>query len=232
MKNFIYLIIITLLISCTTNHSENTDKLLNSNYSVLSISDVIGINLESIGIPTQNEIDIIFFILQNTREINIHQMRGETENQVLVNNDGREAVYDKNGDIVSNPYNKGSFNNYNYKTEPIKKFLVDTLPWLEWGNDPIDPTSKDERFYYYTLDLNVGIQTYIFEGRKSNIKSIDISDFSNDELETLKLFKYIIFNDVYNINLVEDNLDMLENDGNFYWSYFYQIHDLFGIRQE
>ena len=55
--------------------------------------------------PDTEKLSIIRYILKNTYENNIHKMRGEIENTVYVNEDGREAVFDKDGNIVTNSYN-------------------------------------------------------------------------------------------------------------------------------
>lgn len=222
MKKILIVISVLSLFSCVSNNS--TVKNFN-----LSIGRVMDIDMDSLVIPTQGEIDIIYYILQNTPEMNIHRMREEVNNQVFVHESGAEAVYDETGALVTNPYNKGSFNYYNYKTEPLKKFIGDTLPWLEWGNDRVDPTSKDERLYYYLFDLDIGLQTYIFEGRKQSIESIDITSLTKDELDVLKLFKYLIFNDGYEIKYNVESMDRLEAEGDFYWSYFQQIQNLLGL---
>ena len=100
-------------------------------------------------------------------------MRGETDNVVYVNKDGREFVYNSiTGELVQNDYNQGSYNYGKYE-EPFDKFLLDILPWLKWGNTYNDPTDFTERLYYYLWDLNYGIQDYIFTGRKNEIKKIE-----------------------------------------------------------
>lgn len=232
MKKALYLIFIVLLFNCTTTKQQESTKQNNNEEVEFSISQFMSNNSNESELPDQYKINIIYYILQNTQERNIHKMRGETDNIVLVNEDGREAVYGGNGDIVTNLYNKGSYNYFDYKKEPIKKFIVDILPWLELGNDPNDPTTQFERLYYYTLDLGYGIQTYILKGRKQELLNVDISTLSQDEIDTYALFEYIIFNEDYGIKFNDDNMEKLEVDGDYYWTYFYQIHKLLGILQE
>lgn len=232
MKKILYLITIVFLFGCVTTKTSNNQKSTNKTNDLVSISNLMENKTNITSLPEQKRLNIIFFILQNTKELNIHKMRGETDNIVMVNEDGREAVYDGNGDLVTNAYNKGSYNFFNYRKEPVKKFIADTYPWLKLGNDPADPTSEAERFFHYTYDLNIGIQTYIFEGRKTELKQIDVTTLSDDEKNVYKLFNYIIFNDNYNIKFIDENMDKLEKDGSYYWDYFYQIHDLFGILQK
>lgn len=180
-------------------------------------------------IPNQQRINIIYYILQNTKENSIHQMRGETDNILLVNDNGGEAVYNGvTGELVTN-FNKGSRNYYNYIEEPIKKFLFDSLQWLKWGVATDDPTSEMERLYYYTMDVNNAIQKYIFVGSKSPLEEVDISKFSKEELNVLRLFDYLLFNELYTVTLIDENLERLEKDAEYYWSYFYQMHYILGM---
>lgn len=232
MRSFFFISIFIILLGCnttktTTEEAEEVEE--SSETQNLSITDLMTEKTNKMEIPDQKRVNIIFYILQNTQEVSIHQMRGETDNVVMVNEDGREAVYDVDGNLVTNSYNKGSYNLYDYTKEPIKKFLMDTLPWLELGNDPGDPTTQIERLYYYTYDLNLGIQTYLFKGRYTNLKNIDITSLSGDEINIYKLFNYIIFNDSYEIKLANENIKKLQKDADYYWDYFYQIHELFGI---
>jgi hypothetical protein len=180
--------------------------------------------------PNSRQLSIVNYILQNTFENNIHRMRGERENRVYTNKDGREVVYDKNGNLVTNSYNQGSYNYGSYE-KPVKKFLLDIAPWLIWGNTPDDPTSFNERLYYYTLDLDYGIQTYILKGSQGEIEEIHFNELSKDEKEVYYIFLYILLNDNYKIKLNDENIERLKNDGDYYWEYFYQIQEILNVRQ-
>ena len=100
---------------------------------------------------------IIYTILAHTRESAIHQMRGQTDNKVYIHEDGREGVYDKNGDLVTNGYNDGTFNYANPITEPLLHYTMDISPWIQLGLSETDPTSTIERIYAYMGDLEAGI---------------------------------------------------------------------------
>jgi hypothetical protein len=180
--------------------------------------------------PNQNELSVIRYILKNTYENNIHKMRGETENQVYVSKDGREAVYDKDGKLVTNSYNQGSYN-YGSYDEPIKKFILDIAPWLLWGNTRDDPTSFNERLYYYTLDLDYGIQKYIFEGSKEKLEGVQFNRLTEDEKEVYYIFLHLLFNKNYIIKLNTGNIQRLINDGKYYYEYFYQVQELLNVKQ-
>jgi hypothetical protein len=180
--------------------------------------------------PNQEQLSIINYILKNTYENNIHRMRGETENRVYTAEDGREAVFDKDGNLVTNSYNRGSYNYASYN-RPIEKFLLDIAPWLKLGNARDDPTSFDERLYYYTLDLDYGIQKYIFEGSGENLEEILFNELSENEKEVYYIFMHIIFNENYRIQLNRENIPRLINDGKYYYEYFYQIQELLNVKQ-
>jgi hypothetical protein len=197
----------------------------------LDIKTLFSLNYSRPQNPDQRQLSIIRYILKNTYENNIHKMRGETENVVYVNEDGREAVFDKNGNLVTNSYNRGSFNYYSNEKEPIKKFLADIAPWLKWGNAQDDPTSFYERLYYYTLDLDYGIQKYIFEGSRDNLEIVSFSDLTADEKEVYYFFLKLIFNEDYSIKLNNNNMERLRADGKYYYEYFFQIQELLNVRQ-
>lgn len=233
MKKIIVLFSIFCFLSCA-----NTEDIKNTKVSSLwSSNEISNIKFDKDFMPTQNQINAIYLILQNTAEINIHKMRGETENQVFINENKEngwypEAVFDKKGDLVTNNYNKWSFNFFLYKEEPLQHFIFDMLPWLVWWNSKNDPTDFNERFYHYLNDLNRGIQNYIFKSDMINIENIDIEKLNYDELMTIRLFSYILFNDNYSIKLTKSNQKKLIDDADFYWSYFYQIHEILGLKQE
>ena len=197
----------------------------------LDIKTLFSLNYSRPQNPDQRQLSIIRYILKNTYENNIHKMRGETENVVYVNEDGREAVFDKNGNLVTNSYNRGSFNYYSNEKEPIKKFLADIAPWLKWGNAQDDPTSFYERLYYYTLDLDYGIQKYIFEGSRDNLEIVSFDALTYYEKEVYYIFLKLIFNENYSIKLNNNNMERLRSDGKYYYEYFFQIQELLNVRQ-
>lgn len=193
--------------------------------------DIKNLKIDSTYTPTSYELSVIYYILQNTYEKNIHQMRGEKYNVVYVkttavDNFYREAVFDKDNNPVTNEYNKASGNFFLNKTEPIKHFTNDMLPWLIMGNSRIDPTVYEERLYYYIYDLDYGIQTYIFEGIDENLKIIDFNSLENSEKMAYRFFAHILFNKNYKIKLNTENKIKLKEDGDFYRSYFLQIQEI------
>ncbi|MDD5930623.1 MAG: hypothetical protein PUC37_12550 [Spirochaetales bacterium] len=226
----LFLVIAAVSIFAETNMLKAFEK----SYKEKESAECLDKGLKKMGINILKEIpdenlSIINFILKNTHEINIHRMRGENENEIYVNEDGREAVYDKNGKLVTNSWNKGSFNYASYD-KPIDKFNLDIFPWMIWGNAKDDPTTFDERLYYYCMDLDYGIQSYIFLEDKSVLEKISFSDLSDDEKKVYHLFNYLIFNGKYKVQLCEENIQQLQDSADFYWEYFYQIMDLIGFK--
>ena len=134
---------------------------------------------------------IIYTILANTNEVAIHQMRGEIENRVLINPDGREAVYDINGDLLSNGYNDGTFNYANAKSEPLLHYTMDTSPWIQLGISTDDPTSVMERIYAYMGDLEGGI---VRAHRSRPLGTLDEDHRWSDtgEIQAMALFMKVI----------------------------------------
>lgn len=185
-------------------------------------------------IPSDYELSIIHYILRHTSENNIHKMRGESRNEVYINEDRdehgySEAVYDEYGQLVTNSYNQASFNFYLYKTEPIKHFGYDILPWLDMGNTRDDPTSFVERLHYYTLDLNIGIQTYIFNGSVSDFKEIEYSDLPRNEQLIYQFFCYVLFSKDYAVRLDNESKERLKQNTDLYWKYFGQTQSKLGV---
>lgn len=177
--------------------------------------------------PISDEhLSIIHYILCHTYEDNIHKMRGESENQVYYNPEtGQEAVYDKNGKLVRNDYNRGSYNYAKY-SEPFKKFSLDILPWLKWGNTRADPTTFGERLFAYIWDLDYGIQSYIFNQNK--IPQITYKSLTEEEKQICHLFEQLIFNPDYEITFDKSNMEKLRTDDKYYFSYLDQIFEFMG----
>ena len=104
----------------------------------------------------------IYVALSHTMEVNIHQMGGATKNKVYVSPDGHnEAVVDEHGKLVTDCANQASYNYFPADRKPLEHFLFDMLIWIELGNCPSDPTSRDQRITAYLKDFRNGaIQTF------------------------------------------------------------------------
>ena len=70
-----------------------------------------------------------------------HQQNGATDNVKFVSPWGSdEYVYNGQGDLVTDPANRGTYNYFDPTMQPLRHFLGDMLPYYLWGNSPDDPT--------------------------------------------------------------------------------------------
>ncbi len=206
-----------------SNTEENIEMCLKNGLIKLNV------NLDS-EIPAKR-LAAINFILRNTYENNIHKMRGEEDNQVYTKKTGEEAVFDKDGNLVTNDWNCGSYNYGTYE-KPVQKFELDIWPWLVWGNTKDDPTTFDERFYYYLMDLDMGIQEYIFLEKKSGLEKIKYSALNETDKLVYHFFNYLILNDNYKYDLSEKNIKKYKKSADNYWKYLSQLLILAGYKNE
>ena len=120
------------------------------NYKIIIVSAVIFILL----LPRLN-----YSILKNTYEIHQRNMNGASGNVVLLHEEGhQEAVYDSDGNLVTDTANKGSYNFCNPIEEPYCHYKLDTKPWIEFGNGPDDPTTEAERKDAFLKDYWDGLK--------------------------------------------------------------------------
>jgi len=133
-------------------------------------------------------LQIIYLILQNTPEHHIHNLNGVTGNKVFVHIDGHsEAVFDKDGKLVKDGVNDGSYNYFDGTRHPLKHFAFDIHPWIIWGNSSKDKTSKEERIYGYVCDLEIGIRKAL--DAKESLKEIKKENWDKDgQLQALAIF--------------------------------------------
>lgn len=195
----------------------------------------LNVALEKMGIDISkpipdSDLSILNLILRNTYEICIHQMRDEDENQVYTSDDGREFVYDKDGNLVTNAWNQGSYNYAPY-SKPVDKFMLDILPWIVWGNTREDPTSMRERIYYYSMDLFYGTQSYIFLDDMSELEPLTYSSLDTNGKLVYHLFYKLLLNPNYKIKLNKDKntLIRLRQDQQYYWDFYDQVMETMGF---
>ena len=224
----IFAICITISSCTSTKHSEETIlSVFEDSYKTTDLELCLKDGLKKLNVDLDSKIPderlaVINFILQNTYEINIHRMRGEEDNQVYTKDTGEEAVFDKDGNLVTNDWNKGSFNFGTY-AKPIQKFELDIWPWLVWGNTREDPTSFDERFYYYLMDLDTGIQQYIFLDNRSDLEKIKYSELNETDKLVYHFFNYLLFNNNFTFDLSDKNIEEYKKNAENYWAYLSQI---------
>jgi hypothetical protein len=233
-KNFI-LIALTLLLISNVFAEKNIISVFKDSKNTIDLKKYLEDGLKELNIDITKEIpkeniSIINYILKFVYENNIHKMRNEDDNVVYTKKTGEEAVFNKNGDLVNNDWNKGSFNYGKYE-QPINKFLLDIWPWLVWGNTKNDPTTFDERFYYYCMDLNPGIQKYIFLEDKSLLEKIEYSKLKEEEKLVYHFFNYLFFNEKFKYKLDERNIKNYKKSAENYWKYLSQIMELSGYKQ-
>jgi hypothetical protein len=133
--------------------------------------------IESGTVP-KRELAILFLVLRNTSEVEIHKMRGAEKNQVYLGPDGkREAVYDANGKLVRDGINDGSYNYFHPSDDPLRHFTFDILPWLMAGQSQRDPTTVEERTRAYAPDVYAGLIRALQAARKT--KPLTIPDVNH-----------------------------------------------------
>lgn len=235
MKKKFILIALTLLLISNVFAEKNIISVFKDSKNTIDLKKYLEDGLKELNIDITKEIpkeniSIINYILKFVYENNIHKMRNEDDNVVYTKKTGEEAVFNKNGDLVTNDWNKGSFNYGKYE-QPINKFLLDIWPWLVWGNTKNDPTTFDERFYYYCMDLNPGIQKYIFLEDKSLLEKIEYSKLKEEEKLVYHFFNYLFLNEKFKYKLDERNIKNYKKSAENYWKYLSQIMELSGYTQ-
>ncbi len=231
-RKFISAFLILSLVVSSMFAKETIIQVFEKSKAEIKLFDCLRDGLEKLEIDLDSTIpsdrlSAINYILKNTFENNIHKMRGEEDNKVYTKATGEEAVFDAEGNLVTNDWNRGSYNYGTYE-QPIGKFELDIWPWLVWGNSKNDPTSFDERFYYYIMDLDIGIQEYIFLKDKSKLEKIDYSRLDENDKLVYKFFEYLLFNDTYKYDLKEKNIRNYKKSAENYWKYLSQLLVLSG----
>ncbi len=203
------------------NQEYNVNVLLNSYKDIFILDNpyFLAYHPEAI---TKTQVSIIYFILQHADESFSHQMRGAKGNMVYVSEDGREVVFDNNGDLVTN-YNAGTYNFASITEKPVKHFIVDRLPWVLMGNSPADITYSRERFWAYLQELNMSIQSYIFSEDNTSVSEHTLAEFKGEEVTAIRYFHFLLFQSDYAIQLSLENLERLQDSKEFYYRYFEQV---------
>lgn len=117
-------------------------------------------------------------VLTYTTELNSHQINGETDNRVFLDESGhREMVYDGDDKIVTDCPNKGMYNYNPAMTEPLLHFANDMWPWLVLGGCRINASTERQRSEAYLQDLQ-SATLYVFHqiGKTDVPANIELSD--------------------------------------------------------
>ena len=102
----------------------------------------------------QMKLAFVHTLLVQTRRKHSHQLNGATGNQYyLRKTDGAEAVFDKEGNLVSDCVNKTVANSVNPMLQPLAHFSLDVLPWLQNGNCKAQVIPAEKRVNAYIRDL-------------------------------------------------------------------------------
>lgn len=128
----------------------------------------------------------IYYALANTFETHSHNLGGVTTNEVFMNTDGREAVFDKDEELVTDCLNAGTYNYFFYSEEPLLHFAADTAPWFEFGNCEGDTSTREERVAAFAEDFVDGIALMI--ENDGAIEEIDVKQLSEGERQVIDLF--------------------------------------------
>ena len=103
---------------------------------------------------SRDTVSRIALLLSNTHETQVHRMQGQDENRTFLHKDGKkEAVYDKNGDLVKDGINDGSYNYFHPQKDSFRHLTFDMAPWIKLGASRTDPTSIKERVHAYSADI-------------------------------------------------------------------------------
>ncbi len=137
MKKTVFILLYASFLLTQTFAGENVLKVFKNSFKEKDADTCLKNGCKALQLDLDSDISrehlsIIHYILKNTYENNTHKMRGEQENKVYVKITGEEAVFDKDGNLVTNDWNKGSYN-YGSYDKPVNKFEVDIWPWLIWG---------------------------------------------------------------------------------------------------
>ena len=90
--------------------------------------------------------------------------------------------------------------------------------------------SRIERFYYYIMDLDFGIQEYIFLEDKAKLEKIDYADLDETAKLVYCFFDYLLFNKNYEFDLSAGSIEKYKEDATDYWKYLAQLLKLAGYK--
>ena len=83
-----------------------------------------------------------------------HQFTAPNKDNIkYVSPDGKyEAIYDANGNLVTDPRDMGTYNHVPSTVSKVGHFICDVLPWIFFGNSREDDTTPRERWQSYISD--------------------------------------------------------------------------------
>lgn len=109
-----------------------------------------------------------------------HQFTSKDKsNRKWVSPDGKlEVIFDKDGKIVTDPADYGTYNFSSPNDNPLGHFTQDVIPWLLWGNSPEDSTNVAQRFnaFFVNGTFSLGKKVYHAVRHKGNDNSVKHSE--------------------------------------------------------
>lgn len=174
-------------------------KILSVSLSLLVFTSCSSSEPETVSVYSKET--FIYYALANTFETHAHNLGGVTTNEVFMNTDGREAVFDENEELVTDCLNAGTNNYFFYSEDPLLHFAADTAPWFEFGNCEGDSSTREERVGAFAKDFVDGIALVIES--TDPIGEIDMEQLSESEVQVINLFLNIFATD----GLKEFNFD-------------------------
>ena len=150
---------------------QDQQKFVTSLRRVVDVPAMAG-QLES-GELNQETVAKIVLLLTNTYETEVHRMSGQYENKTYLSKDGKkEAVYDKNGNLVKDGINDGSYNYFHPRNDPLRHFTFDMSPWIQFGASKKDSTSIEKRIHAYSADIFAAVSRIRKEKLTSGDKKV------------------------------------------------------------
>ncbi len=81
------------------------------------------------------------------------------------------------------------------------------------------------------MDLDRGIQSYIFLEDKTEIEKINYANLNETDKLIYKFFNYLIFNKSYTFDLSKKNIAKYKKSADNYWKYLSQLLTLSGYEK-
>lgn len=113
----------------------------------------------------QMKLAFVHTLLLQTRQKHSHQLNGQVDNQYFIRKtDGAEAVFDRDGNVVTHCANKIIANRENPLQKPLAHFSMDVWPWLKHGKCEKQTTSPTQRVDAYIRDLRDSLHVTVSNG--------------------------------------------------------------------
>ena len=81
------------------------------------------------------------------------------------------------------------------------------------------------------MDLDIGIQEYIFLENKNELEKIKYSELNETDKLVYQFFNYLLFNKSYKFYLSDKNIKKYKKSADNYWKYLSQLFELTGYKK-